>query len=280
MQLAMDWGSDGMRIVVLGSGSSGNSMVVESGGRRLLLDAGFSAKEIARRMALRGIDPNSFDAMVITHEHGDHVSGARVFAKRHGVKIYATRGTLEASGLPDHPVETGVIESGHKIQLGSFEVEPFNIPHDAREPVGVVVEDGAGNRVGLAADLGTRSQLAWAALRDLDALVLEANHDLDMLRRGPYPWSLKQRVAGRHGHLSNREAADGVRDLVCDRLRMVVLYHLSRTNNVASLAEATVGEALDREGSPAEVLVSAQNEPTEWLEVGAAAVATQLAGSA
>ena len=149
MQLAMDWGCDGMRIVVLGSGSSGNSMVVESGGRRLLVDAGFSCKELGRRMALRGIDPDSFDAMVITHEHGDHVRGARVFAKRHGVKVYATRGTLEASGLPDHPIETGIIESGHRIELGSFEVEPFNIPHDAREPVGMVVEDGAGNRVGL-----------------------------------------------------------------------------------------------------------------------------------
>ena len=146
MQLAMDWGCDGMRIAVLGSGSSGNSMVVESGGRRLLIDAGFSAKEVARRMALRGIDPDSFDAMVITHEHG------------------ATRGTLEASGLPDHPIETGVIESGRKIQLGSFEIEPFNIPHDAREPIGLVVEDAGGNRVGLAADLGTQKSNSFLRL--------------------------------------------------------------------------------------------------------------------
>jgi phosphoribosyl 1,2-cyclic phosphodiesterase len=276
MQLAMDWSGDGMRIVVLGSGSSGNSLVVESGGRRVLIDAGFSCKELGRRMALRGIDPDSFEAMVITHEHSDHVRGARVFAKRHGVKVYATRGTLEATGLPDHPIETGIIGSGRPLQLGSFEIEPFSIPHDAREPVGLVVEDSGGSRVGLVADLGTRSQLAWAALRDLDTLVLEANHDLDMLRRGPYPWALKQRVASRHGHLSNRDAADGVRDLVCDRLQRVVLYHLSRTNNVPGLAAATVGEALDGEGSPAEVCVSEQRQPTEWYPV---AGATVLAGS-
>jgi len=272
MQLAMDWGCDGMRIAVLGSGSSGNVVVVESGGRRILIDAGFSCKEMGRRMALRGIDPDSFEGLVITHEHSDHVRGARVFAKRHGVRIFATRGTLEATGLPDHRIETEVIESGRPLRLGPFEIEPFSIPHDAREPIGLVVEDSDGNRVGLVADLGTRSQLAWAALRDLDALVLEANHDLDMLRRGPYPWPLKQRVAGRHGHLSNRDAADGVRDLVCDRLQMVVLYHLSRTNNLPGLAEATVGEALDREGSPAEICVSGQHEPTEWLEVAGAPV--------
>jgi len=115
--------------------------------------------------------------------------------------------------------------------------------------------------------------LAWSTLSEVDALVLEANHDLDMLRRGPYPWSLKQRVAGRHGHLSNRDAADGVRDLVSDRLGLVVLYHLSRTNNVPGLAAATVGEALDGEGSAAEICVSGQHEPTEWLEVGVASVA-------
>jgi len=269
MQLAMDWGADGMRLTVLGSGSSGNVLVVESGGKRLLVDAGFSCKEMVRRMALRGVDPTTFDGLVITHEHSDHVRGARVFAQRHDLTVFATQGTLEASGLAEQVVSTEVIASGEPRQVGSFQVEPFAIPHDAREPVGLVIEDADGRRVGLVADLGTRSQLAWSALQDVDALVLEANHDLDLLRRGPYPWPLKQRVAGRHGHLSNRDAADGVRDLVCDRLQLVVLYHLSRTNNVPGLAAATVGEALDREGSAAQILVSSQHEPTDWLAVGA-----------
>ena len=129
--------------------------------------------------------------------------------------------------------------------MAGFEVEPFLIPHDAREPVGLVVEDGAGHRVGLAADLGYRSHLAWARLARLDALLLETNHDLEMLRNGPYPWPLKQRVAGRHGHLSNADAAEGLPELLHDALRLVVLYHLSRTNNLPRAA-SVVGEALER----------------------------------
>lgn len=269
MQLAMDWGSDRLRIAVLGSGSSGNVLVVESEGRRLLVDAGFSAKEMARRMATLGIEPHDFDALVLTHEHSDHVRGARVYAKRHGLPVYATRGTLETSGLAAvEEISCQALESGRPTEVGSFEVEPFAIPHDASEPIGMVIEDSQGRRVGLVADLGTRSQLAWSALRDVDVLVLETNHDLDMLRRGPYPWPLKQRVAGRHGHLSNRDAADGVRDLVSDRLSLVVLYHLSRTNNLPALALAVIGEMLTAEGSRAEIALTQQREPTAWLEAG------------
>jgi phosphoribosyl 1,2-cyclic phosphodiesterase len=264
----MDWGSESLRVAVLGSGSSGNALVVESQGRRLLIDAGFSCKEIERRLALLGIDRRGFDGLVITHEHSDHVRGARVFAKRNATRVYATRGTLAASGLDRHEeVETAPIESGRPLEVGAFEVEAFAIPHDAREPVGLVITDREGRRVGLVADIGCRSQLAWAALREVDLLILETNHDLDMLRRGPYPWPLKQRVAGRHGHLSNAEAAEGVRDLVSDRLERVVLYHLSRTNNFPALAAATIGEALAREGSSAEICVTDQHEPTGWLDL-------------
>jgi len=264
----MDWGSDALRLAVLGSGSSGNVVVIESHGRRLLLDAGFSCKEMMRRMDLLGIDPGGFDGLVVTHEHGDHVRGARVFAKRHGLNVYGTRGTLESSGLAaSEEVSTEILESGRPRPIGAFVVEPFAIPHDAREPIGLIVEDGEGRRVGLVADIGCRSQLAWAALRDVDVLILETNHDLDMLRRGPYPWPLKQRVAGRQGHLSNTEAAHGIRDLVSDRLGLVVLYHLSRTNNIPALAAATIGEALSSEGSDAEICVAEQHQPTEWLEL-------------
>ena len=151
--------------------------------------------------------------------------------------------------------------------MAGFVVEPFLIPHDASEPVGFVVEDPCGRRIGLVADLGCRTSLAWGRLRDLDLLILETNHDLDMLRNGPYPWSLKQRVAGRHGHLSNREAAEGLPELIGDRLRWVVLYHLSRTNNLPALAAAAIGETLDREGCPARMAVTEQDHPTPWLEV-------------
>lgn len=257
-----------LRMVVLGSGSGGNAVVVEAGGRRLLIDAGFSCRELERRLALAGLAPEGFDGLVVTHEHEDHVRGADRFCRRHGVPLFATAGTLEGSPLSE-AVGRGatVIRSGEPWEIGGFRLEAFGIPHDAREPVGLVVEDDSGRRVGLVADLGTRSRLAWGRLAELDLLILETNHDLEMLRNGPYPWSLKQRVAGRHGHLSNDAAAQGLAELVCDRLRWVVLYHLSRTNNLPALAAAAVGEALGREGSPAALIVSQQHEPTEWVEI-------------
>jgi phosphoribosyl 1,2-cyclic phosphodiesterase len=256
-----------MRLAVLGSGSGGNAVVVESGSRRLLVDAGFSCREIESRLARIGIDARLFDGLVLTHEHSDHVRGAARFARRHELAVFATTGTLEESALPEKGLTTEVLRSGEAREIGGFVVEPFDIPHDAREPVGVVIEDGAGHRIGLVADLGTWSHLAWGRLTDLDALVLETNHDLEMLRSGPYPWPLKQRVASRHGHLSNREAAEGLPELLSDRLQWVVLYHLSRTNNIPALALESVGEKLDREGSKARLCVTDQLEPTPWLEL-------------
>jgi phosphoribosyl 1,2-cyclic phosphodiesterase len=160
------------------------------------------------------------------------------------------------------------IRSGVPLEIGDFVVEPFAVPHDAREPVGLVVEGPGGQRLGLVSDLGTRSRLAWARLRGVDVLLLETNHDLEMLRNGPYPWSLKQRIASGHGHLSNRAAAEGIPELASERLAWVVLYHLSRTNNLPALACAAVVERLQAEGCAAEVALSTQFEPTAWLEAG------------
>ena len=258
-----------MRLVVLGSGSGGNVLVLESGSRRLMVDAGFSCREIEKRLANVGIGGEDFDGLILTHEHSDHTRGVKRFVKRHNVPVYATAGTLEGLGLGENGAQIHVLNSGHTAEVGSFAVEPFAIPHDAREPIGMVIQDGVGRRVGMVADLGTRSQSAWGRLTDLDALILESNHDLDMLRSGPYPWPLKQRVASRHGHLSNREAAEGIPELDSSHLQWVVLYHLSRTNNLPELAVDSVGEALSREGSPAEICVAGQFEPTQWMEVNA-----------
>lgn len=256
-----------LRVVVLGSGSGGNAVVVESDGRRLLVDAGFSCRELERRMRAVGIEPDSISALLLTHEHEDHVRGVARFALRHKLPVWATAGTLAGTEIPPDVVpRVTAIESGRPVEIAGFEVEPFLIPHDAREPVGFVVEDAAGRRVGLCGDIGCRSRLAWAKLVELDLLILETNHDLDLLRNGPYPWALKQRVAGRHGHLSNTEASDGLPELLSARLRTLVLYHLSRVNNTSALAAATVGETLDRAGSPASVVVADQFLPTSWLE--------------
>jgi len=269
VQLAVPFAeSSPLRVLVLGSGSGGNAVVVESDGRRLLLDAGFSCRELERRMRLAGLDPATVDALVLTHEHEDHVRGADRFARRHGVAVHATAGTLAGCRLsPEVAARVERIESGRPFEAAGFEIEPFDVPHDAREPIGLVATDGAGRRVGLVADLGCRSRLAWGRLTDLDLLLLETNHDLEMLRNGPYPWSLKQRVAGRHGHLSNADAAAGLPELVGGRLRFVVLYHLSRTNNLPGLAATAIAEPLDRLGAAAEVVISHQFEPTPWLEV-------------
>lgn len=258
-----------MRIAILGSGSRGNALVVESGGRRILVDAGFSCRELERRMLAVGVEPESILALVVTHEHSDHLRGADRFVRRHRVPVWATGGTLGSGRLGAEARAAGRrLVSGVPAEVDGFQVEPFAIPHDAAEPVGLTVEDSAGRRLGLAADLGSRSRLAWGRLAALDLLVIETNHDLGLLRSGPYPWVLKQRIAGSHGHLSNRDAADGVPELVTDRLRWVVLYHLSQTNNSPALAADAVGEALDREGCRARVALTTQDAPTEWMEVG------------
>lgn len=253
---------------VLGSGSGGNAVILESGGARILIDAGFSCRELVARMKLLDFDPKTLSALVLTHEHQDHNRGADRFARKFNIPVYATPGTLAGSALKAEAAWSArKVRSGEPTEIGGFLVEPFSLPHDAAEPVGFLIEDPLGRRVGLAADLGCRTSLAWGRLVDLDVLILETNHDLDMLRNGPYPWSLKQRVAGRHGHLSNREAAEGLPELVGDRLGWVVLYHLSRTNNLPALAAAAIGEALDREGCPARLAVTEQDRPTPWLEV-------------
>lgn len=253
---------------MLGSGSGGNAVLVESEGRRLLLDAGFSCRELERRMRAAGVEPKTVQAIVLTHEHEDHVCGAARFGGRHHVPIYATGGTLAgarlqgATAAPLHAIRSGVPE-----EIAGFQVEPFAIPHDAREPVGLVVQDRLGRRVGLVSDLGSRSRLAWGRLANLDVLLLETNHDLEMLRNGPYPWSLKQRIAGLHGHLSNRSAAEGLPELACDRLQFVVLYHLSRTNNLPALALDAIAASLDGCGASALPVVADQFNPSTWMEV-------------
>lgn len=264
-------GGPPLRVGVLGSGSGGNSVVVESGPNRLLIDAGFSCRELMRRMKTLDFDPATLGGLVLTHEHIDHCRGADRLAHKLKIPVFATSGTLAGTRLRQEvhlsAVTRGILRSGEPREIAGFLVEPFSLPHDAREPIGMVVEDSLGRRVGLVADVGCRTSLAWGRLRDVDILILETNHDLDMLRNGPYPWMLKQRIAGRHGHLSNRDAADGLPELMGDRLRWVVLYHLSETNNLPALAASAIGEVLDRERCPAGMAVTAQDHPYPWLEV-------------
>ena len=261
-------GGAGLRAVVLGSGSGGNSTIVECGEGCLLLDAGFSCRELERRLAAVGRSAADVDAVLLTHEHDDHCRGVDRFARRHRVPVYGTRGTyrgplLRGLGALARPMGPGV-----PLAAAGFRIETFPVSHDAREPVGIVVESGGGYRLGLATDLGCRTAEAWRSLRDLDILLLESNHDLDMLRTGPYPWRLKERVASGRGHLSNEDAAAGIEALLSDRMSWIVLCHLSKTNNTPAFAAAAVRPVLDRRRSRARLVVAEQHRPGPWLEVG------------
>lgn len=258
----------GLRAAILGSGSAGNSIVVGSESGYVLLDAGFSCRELERRLQGVGVATESLRAVVLTHEHGDHCRGAERLARVYDLPLFATRGTLEGCRFSQpRKVRLVPISSGVPFMVDGLEVEAFPVSHDAREPVGLVVADGRGRRLGLVSDLGSSSETVRRRLRGVDILVHETNHDLEMLRTGPYPWSLKRRVASDRGHLSNQAAADDIHELVGERLRWIVLYHLSRTNNLPALAARAVSEVLNKTGSDARVVLTCQTEATSWLEV-------------
>lgn len=233
-----------MRVTVLGSGSRGNAIVIESGGQRVLVDAGFSLRALATRLAAARMAPESIDALVLTHEHTDHASGAADACAKWGWPVVATAGTLAA--LPAIPAPAGsVLVAGALSTIGALHLLPLAVSHDAREPVALVFTDGrSGARAAIALDLGRAPAELVAQLGPLDVLVVEANHDTDRLAAGPYPAMLKRRIAGGAGHLSNAQAAALVAACVPAGLGRVVLAHLSETNNAPALALGAVRTAL------------------------------------
>ncbi|HVS63038.1 MAG TPA: MBL fold metallo-hydrolase [Thermoanaerobaculia bacterium] len=252
--------------MVLGSGSAGNAIVLDGDGGRLLVDAGFSCRELEHRLRAVGVEPRTLRAVVLTHEHQDHCRGAARFARRHRVPVFATAGTFRARMLRPI-VDRRLIRSGVPFELAGFELVPFAVPHDAREPVGFVAQDSGGYRLGVVSDLGCFEPAALVRLVDLDVLVIETNHDPEMLRTGPYPLLLKRRVAGDRGHLSNPDAGRCIGRILDDGLHTVVLYHLSRVNNLPRLAREAIGESLDRLGSVARLVLSDQFQPSGWIDL-------------
>ncbi len=259
-----------LRFCCLGSGSGGNAFVVEaSDGRssiRVLIDNGFSPRELERRLARADVDIGSLTAILVTHEHSDHAGGVCVFARRRQLSVYATDGTAAAAGFESlrhlHAIRAGV-----ELQIGPLQVLPIEVPHDAVEPVQFMVSDGA-RRLAILTDLGHPAPAVIAMLSGLDTLVLEFNHDLQMLRQGPYPPSLKARIESDLGHLSNAQSIQFLESIDRSRLTRVVAAHLSRTNNRPQLAR----EALRDLGMPAHVEceVANQGRGLEWRAVGPA----------
>lgn len=258
-----------MKVSVLGSGSRGNATLVQAGPTRLLVDAGFSGKDLERRLGLLRVPPESIAGIVVTHDHSDHTRGAGVFARRFGTPVYATEATLSACQGVFRGTETVVsYRPGRSFEVGALRVEPFLTVHDAVDPVAVAVVDGrTGSRVGIATDLGRPTAQVHHALSGSDFLILEANHDEALLQQGPYPWSVKSRIASSHGHLSNHAAARFAVELLHPRLAGVVLAHLSQECNRPELAEEVVGAALRKAGFKGYLAVAPQDEPTDFLEI-------------
>ena len=258
-----------MRVAVLGSGSSGNATFVRAGNTRVLIDAGFSGRDLTRRLGALGVDPESIDAIVVTHEHGDHTRGMGVFARRHGTPLHMTRATRQACAKLLRGEEKVVeYRPGRPFTVGDVRVEPFLTVHDAADPVGVaLVDDCTGMRLGVATDLGRPTAQIRHALSLCDLLILEANHDEVMLHTSSYPASVRRRIASSHGHLSNQAAARFVLDLMHPRLAGVVLAHLSAECNRPELAKRVVGEALEKVGWSGHLEVALQDRPTTLMDV-------------
>lgn len=260
-----------MRVTVLGSGSAGNATLVETRGGRVLVDAGFSGKDLARRLAMVDVDAASLDGVVITHDHGDHTRGMGVFARRFGVPLYLTRRTRDACGkLLRGKEDVRLYASSRPFHIGGLRIDPFLTVHDAADPVAVTLtEEESGSKLGIATDLGRPTAAVRSALAGSHLLVLEANHDETMLWNGPYPWSVKQRIASSHGHLSNRASAALAGELWHRELGGVVLAHLSEHCNDAGLARDVVTATLDALGFRGLLRVAPQPEPLEPIDVEA-----------
>ena len=254
-----------LKFVILGSSSSGNALLVFSDKTRILVDNGFSYKRLSETLGSLGILPESLDAVVVTHEHADHVKGLGVLARKTGIPVYMTHGCAEA--LPPYvgPIpRLARFESGESLEFDDIEAVSFAVSHDAADPVNYVFRAN-GAKLGNATDFGHCSQLTRARLEGANALVVESNYCPDMLRRGPYPPQIQQRIQSRMGHMSNQDVQQMLHDLSHDGLRLVVLTHISRENNTPELASALAREAVG--SMPIHVAVAPPDAASPVFEV-------------
>jgi len=256
-----------MRFRVLGSGSSGNATLVESGSVRVLLDAGLGPCELAERLESAGVDPASLALVLLSHEHQDHARGAASFSKKWGVRLCGSRGTYAAAGLGAEDIAGyDVLEPGGARAVGPLTVRGVPVPHDAAAPLAFVVE-GDGCALAHATDFGHVSRAVAESFRECDAVLIESNYDPVMLRDGPYPWSVKERILGSRGHLSNDDVARYLYRDLGEACRRVVLAHISQSNNHPELVRMTAEAALRRRGRTEVAVELAAPDGTGWMEV-------------
>lgn len=252
-----------MQFASLGSGSRGNATLVSSGATTVLVDCGFGIREAVKRMQTLHMDPATLAGILVTHEHIDHVRGVPALARRFGLTVYMTVGSWLAL-QPDPAINVVLITPEETRSIGELDITPVTVPHDAREPVQYLIEAGT-RRLGLLTDLGMVTPHVLKRYRQCDALFIECNHDPRMLANGPYPPSLKRRVSGRLGHLSNRQAVELLQALGTDRLQRLVASHLSEKNNLPELAFEALRPLLDNDES--RLVIARQGRPVDWLSV-------------
>ena len=258
-----------IRFCSLGSGSTGNATVVEGSGgittTRLLVDAGFSLRELELRLARAGLEPTDLDAVFVTHEHSDHIGCAIAFAEKHRLAVWMSRGTWRAIGETAVPERLGFVRDGEKVALGDLELTPFTVAHDAAEPLQLRCGDGNAS-VGVLTDLGSITEHMLDGVRGVDALVLECNHDEAMLAESRYPPSLKARIGGRYGHLSNATAVELLASGIASSLRHLVGAHLSRENNRPEIVRSALAACWG--SSENDVIIADPLLGCPWLQVG------------
>lgn len=256
-----------MKFCILGSGSRGNSILIESGSTAVLLDAGFSGKEIRRRLELINRSPENLTAILLTHEHGDHISGVGVLSRQLNLPVYANIGTHRAAEAKLQQLHQRTeFETGTAFALHDLEIHPFRISHDTADPVGFVVSDGS-RSLCCCTDTGKITALIRQRAHHCCALILEANYDPQMLADGPYPLPVKQRVRSNQGHLANEDAARFLAELADSSLRQVVLAHLSSTNNLPKLVHARIRQELGPLNPAFSLDIALQEQPTRMFEV-------------
>lgn len=234
-----------MQFASLGSGSKGNATLVECDGTCIMVDCGFSVRETENRLARLGRSPGQVTAIMLTHEHSDHARGVAAFSRKYTIPLWTSPGTAKAAGLDDSPY-INYLDIHQACTINSIEVQPVPVPHDAREPCQFIFSDGDW-KVGLLTDTGSSTRFIEECYSGCHALLLEANHDTQMLQDGPYPPMLKQRVASNLGHLSNEQAAAILQNISTDRLRYLVASHISEKNNTEALAKYALSEAMSCE---------------------------------
>ncbi len=254
-----------MRFASLGSGSEGNALLISAVSgtttTHLMLDCGFVTREVERRISRFDIDPASLAGILVTHEHSDHVGGVFRLARRYKIPVWLSHGTFEAVRSDAHGVDVRICRDAECLAIGDLQIMPYTVPHDAREPLQYVATDGR-NKLGVLTDIGRATPHVVASLAACDALLLEFNHDSDMLARSAYPASLKSRIAGPLGHLSNAHAAELLKAIDQSRLKKLVAAHLSKKNNTPEHVRAAIDGAVDREVA---VQIACQEQGFEWI---------------